>query len=63
MSKYQFTNIIGTFIFNEHYRVIDKLMFSNKSKYKNKDKFEKDLLKKHKDAIAQWMFFFIWGNF
>ncbi len=52
MSKYQFTNIIGTFIFNEHYRVIDKLMFSNKSEYKNKDKFEKDLLKKHKDAIV-----------
>jgi len=43
-NKYIFTNIVGTFIFNEHYKLVDKILFRNNEQ---KEKLEKELSKKH----------------
>ncbi len=47
--KYIFSNIIGTFIFNEHFNPINKILFRNIDDYKNKEKFEASLLNKYKN--------------
>ena len=46
-NKYIFTNIIGTFVFNEHFNVIDKKLFNNNEQYNNKEGIEKEFLKKY----------------
>ena len=48
MTKFIFTNIIGTFIFNENYRIVDGLLFKDIEQYKNKEKYEQQLKQKHK---------------
>ena len=48
-NKYIFSNLIGTFVFNEHFNIIKSIMFRNSEDYNNKEKFEKELLKKYKD--------------
>jgi len=50
MAKYLFTNIIGTFIFNEHYKILDHKVFTDSDDYENKI-FEKELSKKHGATI------------
>jgi nucleolar protein 56 len=47
-NKYIFTNVIGTFVFNEHFNVIDKKLFKNNEQYDNKDG-EKEFLNKYKN--------------
>jgi len=48
-NKYIFSNIIGTFVFNEHFNIIKSKLFTNKEQYNNKEKFEKEFLKKYSD--------------
>jgi len=45
-NKYIFTNVIGTFVFNEHFNVIDNKLFKNNEQYDNKYG-EKEFLKKY----------------
>jgi len=47
-----FTNIIGTFIFNERGKQIDAMLFKDISDYKEKEVYEKKLMQKHPDAIT-----------
>ena len=47
--KYIFSNIIGTFIFNEHFNPIDKKLFKNSEQYKNKAKIEEEFSKRYKN--------------
>ena len=39
-SKFIFTNIIGTFVFNQNYKIIDGLLFKDIEGYKNKAEHE-----------------------
>ena len=45
--KYIFSNIIGTFIFNEHFKLLNKKLFTNIEQYNNKNTTEKEFLKKY----------------
>jgi len=49
-NKYIFSNIIGTFVFSEHFKPIKSIMFKNTEEYSNKDKYENEFLKKYKEA-------------
>jgi len=49
MVKFIFSNIIGTFVFNESYKLVDGLLSKNLQQYKNKKVYEEKLKKKHKD--------------
>ena len=50
--RYIFSNLIGSFVFNEHFKVISKLLFKDLKEYQNKEKYEKDLKKKFKNIEA-----------
>lgn len=50
MSKYIFSNLIGSFVFDEKFEIVDKILFKDLKEYKNKDQFEKRLINKYKDA-------------
>jgi len=50
MVKYIFSNLIGSFVFDDKLKIVDKILFKNLEEYKNKDKFEEKLKNKHKDA-------------
>jgi len=52
MSKFIFSNIIGTFVFNESYKLVDGLLFKDISQYKNKKIYEEKLIKKHNDLAT-----------
>jgi len=47
-NKYIFTNVIGTFVFNEHFNLLDKKMFKNSEQYKDKGKIEGEFSKRYK---------------
>ena len=46
--KYIFSNIIGTFIFNEHFNLLNKKLFKNNEQ---KNKIEKEFEKKYKNMV------------
>ena len=46
MTKFIFSNIIGTFVFNDSYKLVDVLLFKNLQQYKNKKVYEEKLKKK-----------------
>ena len=46
-NKYMFSNVAGTFIFNEHFNVIDNVMFKNIKQYNDRSKTEEDFSKKY----------------
>jgi len=48
-NKYIFSNIVGTFVFNEHFSLLDKKLFKNSEQYHKKDEFEKEFSKKYKN--------------
>ena len=48
-NKYIVSNVIGTFVFNEHFSLIDKKLFKNSEQYKDKTEVEKEFLKKYKN--------------
>ena len=52
MTEYIFSNLIGSFVFDDKLKLVDKILFKNLEEYKNKDKFEEKLKNKHKDAKA-----------
>ena len=49
MAKFVFSNVIGSFVFDENYKLVDGLLFKNLQQYKNKKVYEEKLKKKHKD--------------
>jgi len=49
MAKFIFSNLIGGFVFDEYYQLVDGLLFKNIEQYKNKKEYESKLLKKHPD--------------
>lgn len=52
MSKFIFSNIIGSFVFNENYKLIDGLLFKDIEQYKGKREYEEKLKHKHKDITT-----------
>ena len=46
--NYLFTNILGSFVFDNNIRLIDKALFDSLEDYQNRDRFEKKLKAKHK---------------
>jgi len=50
MAEYIFSNLIGSFVFDDKIKVVDKTLFKDINDYKNKNKFEEKLKDKHKDA-------------
>ncbi|MEK6949763.1 MAG: hypothetical protein AABX34_06065 [Nanoarchaeota archaeon] len=50
MPKFIFSNIIGSFVFNENYKIIDEILFKDIEQYSNKSVYEEKLKEKHKDA-------------
>ena len=48
-NKYIFSNIVGVFVFSEHFKLLDKKMFSNSEQYADKENIEKEFSKKYKN--------------
>lgn len=49
MAKLMFSNVIGSFVFNENCKLVDGLLFKDIEQYNNKDEYEEKLIQKHKD--------------
>ncbi len=49
MAKFIFSNIIGSFVFNDNYKLVDGLLFKDIEQYKDKKKYEEKLRQKHND--------------
>jgi len=47
--KYLFSNLIGMFIFNEHFNVIKSVMFRDIEEYNKREKYEKEFSKQYPD--------------
>ncbi len=47
-NKYIFTNVIGTFVFNEHFNLLDKKLFKNSEQYEDREKVEGELSRRFK---------------
>ncbi len=47
--KYIFTNVIGMFVFNEHFNLLDKKMFINSEQYEDKGEIEEEFLRRYKN--------------
>ncbi|MCH8067366.1 MAG: hypothetical protein IIC69_02180 [Nanoarchaeota archaeon] len=52
MSKFIFSNVIGTFVFDEKYKLADGLLFKDIKQYKNKKEYEEKLMQKHNDLTV-----------
>jgi|TARA_Y100000310_G_scaffold173732_1_gene173871 nucleolar protein 56 len=48
MAKFIFSNIIGSFVFDENYKLVDGLLFKDIAQYGDKEEYEKKLIQKHK---------------
>jgi nucleolar protein 56 len=46
MAKFIFSNVIGSFVF-ENFKIVDSIIFKSTEDYKGKKKFEEKLIKKH----------------
>ena len=46
---YLFTNVLGAFVFDEKFNVIDEILFNNIDNYQNKEKSIEKLKNKHKN--------------
>jgi len=47
LNRYVHSTIFGTFVFNEQFKVLEKVMFSNSEQYNKREETEKKLEKKH----------------
>jgi len=47
MAKFIFSNIIGSFVFDENYKLVDEMLFKDINQYKNKNEFQEKLKQKH----------------
>lgn len=50
--RYLFSNLLGTFVFNEHCKKIDSIMFTDIEQYKSKETAEEKLRKKYPGAVS-----------
>ncbi len=48
-NKYIFSNVVGTFVFNEHFSLLDKKLFKNSEQYDDGVKIEQEFLSKYKN--------------
>lgn len=46
-AKFIFTNILGVFVFNENYKLVDGLLFKDLDQFDEKEKHEKQIEEKH----------------
>ncbi|MFH2028372.1 MAG: NOP5/NOP56 family protein [Nanoarchaeota archaeon] len=51
VNNYLYSNIIGTFVFNEQFKPIKSIMFKNIEDYNSKSKYEKEISKSYKNII------------
>jgi len=51
MVKFIFSNVIGSFVFNENYKLVDELLFKNIEQYKDKNEYEEKLRQKHGNPV------------
>ena len=51
-TKYLFTNLLGSFVFDEHFEVVESIEFNSLDDYNNKEKTEQKLATKHKPKLA-----------
>lgn len=49
-AKFVFSNVIGSFIFNENFELIEALLFED-NQYKNREDYEKKLRQKYNDIV------------
>lgn len=49
MPEFIFSNIIGSFVFNDNYKLVDGLLFKNIEQFKDKKTYEEKLMQKHND--------------
>ncbi len=49
MPKFIFSNIIGSFVFNDNYKLVDGLLFKDTGQFKDKKTYEDKLMQKHND--------------
>ncbi len=47
MAKYIFSNIIGSFVFNQDFKIVDKALYNSVKDFKNKQAYETKLADKH----------------
>ncbi len=47
MAKFIFSNIIGSFVFDENHKLLDEMLFKDIGQYKDKKAYEEKLIKKH----------------
>lgn len=47
--KYLFSNVLGTFVFDNQFNLVEEIGFKNIEEYSNRTKFEERLKKKYKD--------------
>ena len=52
MPKFIFSNIIGSFVFSDNYKLVDGLLFKDIEQYKDKKVYEEKLMKKHGNLIT-----------
>lgn len=52
MPKFIFTNVIGSFVFDENLRVIEERLFKDADEYKNKAQHETQLIQKYKNITV-----------
>ena len=52
MVKFLFSNIIGSFVFNENYKLVDGLLFKGIEQYRNKKEYWEKLRQKHPDVAV-----------
>jgi len=50
--KFIFSNILGSFVFSQNYKLLDGLLFKDIAQYKDKKKYEEKLMQKHKNLIV-----------
>lgn len=51
MARFIFTSILGTFVFNQNYKLVDGLLFKNIEQFNNKKEHEDKLKEKHKNLL------------
>src|SRR3989338_7438755 len=52
MAKFIFSNVIGSFVFSENYKLVDELLFKDTEQYREKAIYEEKLIKKHGSLAA-----------
>ena len=50
MAKYIFSNVLGSFVFDERFNLDDSILFKDLKDFENKKQYEETLLKKHKQV-------------